>query len=169
MASNAPVETSEARPTARWPMWLVTLGGAGLLRPAPGTWGSAAMTLSLVALRALDGGQHFQQELGIGVLLLGIINVWFGKFIVRYFGREDPGQCVIDEGAGICLTMLGLPMQHPAIAFIAAFAAFRLFDIIKLPPARQLENLPLGWGILLDDLAAAVYANLLCQVLLRLL
>jgi len=49
-----------------------------------------------------------------------------------------------------------------------AFAAFRVFDIIKPPPVRELEKLPAGWGILMDDLAAAVYANLLCQIFLRL-
>jgi phosphatidylglycerophosphatase A len=48
-----------------------------------------------------------------------------------------------------------------------AFLAFRAFDVTKPAPARQLEALPGGWGILFDDLAAAVYANLLCQVLLR--
>ena len=53
------------------------------------------------------------------------------------------------------------------INLAAAFLAFRIFDITKPPPARQLERLPAGWGILLDDLAAAVYANLVCQVLLR--
>ena len=52
-------------------------------------------------------------------------------------------------------------------AIVAGFAAFRLFDITKPPTARQLEKLPAGWGILADDLAAAVYANLLCQVFLR--
>jgi phosphatidylglycerophosphatase A len=53
------------------------------------------------------------------------------------------------------------------INLAAAFVAFRIFDITKPPPARQLEALPAGWGILLDDLAAAVYANLACQILLR--
>jgi len=50
---------------------------------------------------------------------------------------------------------------------LAGFLAFRIFDITKPPPARQLERLPAGWGILLDDLAAAVYANLLCQIIFR--
>jgi phosphatidylglycerophosphatase A len=53
------------------------------------------------------------------------------------------------------------------LTLAVAFAAFRLFDVTKPPPARQLEKLPGGWGILLDDLAAAVYANILCQIALR--
>jgi phosphatidylglycerophosphatase A len=50
---------------------------------------------------------------------------------------------------------------------LAIFVSFRLFDIAKLAPAKQLEKLPYGWGILLDDLAAAVYANIVCQMVLR--
>ena len=84
-------------------------------------------------------------------------------------GRKDPGPVVLDEAAGICLTLLFQPFKHGAWVFVAGFLAFRLFDITKPPPARQLEKLPAGWGILLDDLAAAVYANLLCQLLLRII
>ncbi len=84
---------------------------------------------------------------------------------------EDPSRFVLDEAAGICLTILFLPAHAGwmpnGITLLAAFVAFRVFDITKIPPARQLENLPGGWGILLDDLAAAVYANIVCQVLLR--
>jgi phosphatidylglycerophosphatase A len=62
-----------------------------------------------------------------------------------------------------------LPTSHGLpLTLLLAFAAFRLFDVTKPPPARQLEHLPAGWGILMDDLAAAVYANLLCQIILRL-
>ena len=76
----------------------------------------------------------------------------------------------LDEAAGICLTLLLLPPRDGWGLFFTlavAFAAFRLFDVTKPPPARALEKLPAGWGILCDDLAAAVYANLLCQILLR--
>jgi phosphatidylglycerophosphatase A len=65
------------------------------------------------------------------------------------------------------LTLLLVPMRRCAWVVLAGFIAFRVFDVTKPPPARQLEKLPEGWGILLDDLAAAVYANLACQVLFR--
>ena len=168
MAVGPQIENSRPARPPRWPLWLVTLGGAGLLKPAPGTWGSLAATLFLCGVYDISGQTAWPIELVVGILLLGTINVLLGKWIADYFGREDPGPCVIDEGAGICLTLLGLPMVHPWITFAAAFAAFRLFDVLKPPPARQLEHLPLGWGILTDDLAAAVYANLLCQIILRL-
>ena len=169
MPSDDPVENSKTFTKARWPLWVVTLGGAGLLRPAPGTWGSLAAILFLSALRHFSNEAVWPAELIGGIFLCGVLNVWFGTWIENYFGREDPGPCVIDEGAGVCLTLLGLPMGRPWATFIAAFVAFRIFDVLKPPPARQLEHLPRGWGILMDDLAAAVYANLLCQVVLRIL
>jgi phosphatidylglycerophosphatase A len=55
------------------------------------------------------------------------------------------------------------------IVVLVAFAAFRVFDILKPPPCRQLEKYPFGWGVLLDDLMAGVYANMVAQILLRFL
>jgi len=75
-----------------------------------------------------------------------------------------PGDCILIPagtvhaiGAGVVLAEIQQMSD----------ATFRVFDIFKLPPARQLERLPYGWGILLDDLAAAVYANVVCQLLVR--
>jgi phosphatidylglycerophosphatase A len=167
MDVDPPIENSPLAKPPKWPIWIVTLGGAGLLKPAPGTWGSLAAILCLFGLHAISSDQAWPVELVIGILVLGTANVRLGKWIVAYFGRSDPGSCVVDEGAGICLTLLGLPMGRPWATFAAAFIAFRVFDILKPPPATQLEHLPLGWGILMDDLAAAVYANLLCQIVLR--
>jgi phosphatidylglycerophosphatase A len=105
-----------------------------------------------------------------GILIYGALCVALGQWATEYYGRKDPGACVLDEGAGICLTALLVPL-YPGVregwALFAVFVAFRFFDILKLPPAKQLERLPYGWGILLDDLAAAVYANIVCQVVLR--
>ena len=97
--------------------------------------------------------------------------VAFGRFTEEAFGRKDPPQCTLDEWAGQGVALLLLPrgthlVQWGIIAAVA-FGAFRIFDIIKPPPARSLERLPHGWGILADDLVAGVYANILAQVLLR--
>jgi phosphatidylglycerophosphatase A len=107
--------------------------------------------------------------LAAGILVYGALCVAFGQWATEYYGRKDPGACVLDEGAGICLTALFLPLNPGSEywALGAVFVAFRVFDILKPPPAKQLERLPYGWGILLDDLAAAVYANLVCQFLMR--
>jgi len=74
----------------------------------------------------------------------------------RESGRHDPGFVVIDEVAGQWIALLFSPpgWRHALIAL----ALFRVFDIVKPPPARQLERLPAGWGIVFDDVAAGLYA-----------
>lgn len=87
----------------------------------------------------------------------------------RALGRDDPGPVVIDEAAGFLFTVAFLP--HGLWMTLAAFVLFRILDIIKPPPARQLEALHGGWGIVLDDVAAGIMGNLLlhgaCALLLR--
>lgn len=165
--------------TLHLPRFLVTFGGSGLLPGMPGTYGSAAASLLLWLIYV--GFWRFgilpahpvawPITLLAGTLLISILSVALAPWAIAYFGREDPGPFVLDEAAAICLTMLFLPLRpgwHEIIPIAAGFCAFRIFDIWKPPPVRQLEALPRGWGILLDDLAAAVYANLLCQAVLRL-
>lgn len=154
--------------------WIVTFGGAGLSPIMPGTAGSLLATLLLfvlyLAVRPINLWT-WNSLLILGVLVFSALCVKLGPFAVEYFKRKDPGPMVLDEVAGICLTLLFQPIstgRSVLATFAAAFVAFRIFDILKPPPARQLERLPAGWGILLDDLAAAVYANILCQVMLRL-
>ena len=150
---------------------IVTFFGAGLSPVAPGTAGSLATAAVLYAVAAFDPSNIAWQAVLLGGLATSsVLNVILGPWAVAHFGREDPQPVVIDEVAGICLTAVLLPAvgPHRLWTIVAAFAAFRLFDVTKPPPARQLERLPAGWGILCDDLAAAVYANLLCQIVLRL-
>ena len=166
---------SEVRGT--WRRWIVTLGGSGMSPVAPGTFGSLTATVVLAAI--FFGAQEWNWPLSraawngvliAGILLYGGLCVALGRWATEYYGRKDPGACVLDEGAGICLTALFVPIYsgwRELWALLAVFVSFRIFDIVKLAPARQLEKLPYGWGILLDDLAAAVYANIVCQVVLR--
>ena len=97
--------------------------------------------------------------------------VLLGRFTQRAFGQSDPKQCSLDEWAGqalaLCLLPFGTTWHEWLIAVGAAFVAFRIFDILKPPPCRRAEKLPHGWGIVADDLMAGVYANILCQLLLR--
>ena len=154
--------------------WIVTFFGSGLSPIAPGTAGSLATAL-LLAVIYLGAGQpsyfYWQMVLLLGCLAASVLSVALGPWAIGYFKKSDPQPFVLDEVAGICLTNLFLPMYggwRQVWVIGIAFLAFRLFDVTKPPPARQLENLPAGWGLLLDDLAAAVYANMLCQLLLRL-
>lgn len=146
--------------------------GAGLLPGAPGTWGSLATCILLYPLLAAAGENPtaWATILLTGLVLFSVLCVAIGKFATEDFSDFDPGPFVLDEAAGICLTLLLLPPREGwglVLTLAIGFLAFRVFDITKPPPARALEKLPAGWGILLDDLAAAVYANLLCQLLLR--
>jgi len=149
--------------------WIVTIGGCGLAPLAPGTFGTAGAMLILAAVYVIlrpDPAEWNAILIG-STLLFSVLCVMLGPWGIRYFGKADPGSFVLDEGAGISLTLLALPMPGHAATWILAFLAFRLFDASKPPPVRQLEKLPAGWGILADDLGAAVLANLLCQLLLR--
>ena len=148
--------------------WIVTMGGVGYL-PASGTF--ASLLTCLLLWPALAWGGFWEQNIvAIGIDFFYALNIAAGLSAMRKLATKMGGKLVLDEGAGICLSILFLPTRTgwgTGINLAAAFLAFRIFDITKPPPARQLESLPEGWGILLDDLAAAVYANLVCQVVLR--
>ena len=96
-----------------------------------------------------------------------------GKVGLRIYQQVDPGQVVLDEFAGFWVTcaFVGVPQRFahgawPTWCFTAGlYILFRLTDTLKIPPARQLEKLPWGWGILLDDIAAGVQANIVAQVI----
>jgi phosphatidylglycerophosphatase A len=85
--------------------------------------------------------------------------------LAQRLGRKDPGAAVVDEIVGMWLSLLFLPFT-PATA-IAGFVLFRVLDVFKPWPARQLESLPGGWGIMTDDVMAGIYANLLLRAGLR--
>jgi phosphatidylglycerophosphatase A len=167
------------------PGLLVTVFGLGHMRPASGTWGSTpppAIALGLVwwlgrdGLNATDGWIISGTMVALGVAFSIFCVVW-GPWSERRFGRKDPGQVVADEVAGQAIALLALPWRamtdrdaviwNLAVA-ATAFFAFRLFDIIKPPPANRLQALPAGWGILVDDLFAGVYALAATQVIVRL-
>jgi len=157
---------------------LITTFGLGFMRPASGTWGSMP-SVALAGLMMLTGvlpvgptAWLYHGVLAAVLVLFSWVCVRFGPSAEAEFGKKDPGQVVADETAGQCLPLMLLPIATPdplriAVACAAAFLAFRVFDILKLPPARGLQRLSGGWGILIDDLIAGVQAVLVVQVLLR--
>ena len=141
---------------------LWTCLGLGMVPFAPGTFG----TLGGVAL-----GLLLPESLWLlgAVAVLLVVGLPLARLAERVTGRADPGSFVLDEVAGYLVALLWLPEGHDRwLVLSLAFLAFRLFDIAKPPPVRRLERLPGGWGVMVDDLAAGVYANLLLQVFLRL-
>jgi phosphatidylglycerophosphatase A len=152
---------------------IVTGLGTGYLPVAPGTWGSAAVAGVFVLLARIGAGEGgVWAAMAVIAALASVGCIALGRFAEQAFGRKDPSQCSLDEWAGQALTYLLLPAPADwkglALTAGAGFLAFRLFDIVKPPPAGGIQKLPAGWGILLDDLVAAVYANVACQLLLRL-
>lgn len=139
---------------ARLLRWVLgTWFGSGLAPVAPGTVGTLA-TLPLVLLLARAGSPAVYAAVTLLVILLG---VWSSGGLARELGRKDPGEAVIDESAGYLVTMAFLPASPGLLG--AGFLLFRLLDITKPFPARRLERLPGGWGIMADDLMVALYAH----------
>jgi phosphatidylglycerophosphatase A len=140
----------------RLAVWFATAGPAGYSPIAPGTAGSVVgVLIYLAAWRA-----SLNQQLLV-LLVITATGIWAADVAARHFGKGDPSHVVIDEVAGQLLTFAGLSLGGPGI--LVGFLLFRLLDIIKPWPARQLESLHGGLGIMADDLMAAVYANLLLR------
>jgi phosphatidylglycerophosphatase A len=99
------------------------------------------------------------------VVLVFFLGVWGATLVARHEGREDPGLAVVDEIVGMWISLLWLPWSLKTV--VAAFFLFRLMDVVKPFPARRLEDLPRGWGIMADDVMAGIYANVVLQVMLR--
>lgn len=153
-----------------WAWAIATFFGAGLLKPGPGTWGSVAAVLLWAACAWIlhPAPQALLLILLVGIALAVGLGIPAASIAARESGRHDPGFVVINEVAGQWIALLWSPAdwRHALIVL----ALFRIFDIIKPPPARQLERLPGGWGIVFDDLAAGLYAlggSSLIRMLLR--
>ena len=132
---------------------IATTFGAGYAPIAPGTAGSAVGLLLWLALPNVLWLQI------TAIVVATVAGCWAGTVAEEHFGREDPGQVVIDEVAGMMLTVLLNPLTGP-VWILVAFLLFRAADIVKPYPANRLEALPGGIGIMADDLMAGVYANL---------
>lgn len=153
----------------------ITMCGLGFMPIAPGTWGSAgavALWIGAWLIVNATGGQFLWLTLAtaVGVFFAMIGSVTWGDWAIEEFGRKDPKPFVLDEGAGQWVSLMLLPVatwQQMLVVAAVQFFAFRAADIFKPPPARQFERLPGGWGVLMDDVMAGVYANLFGQVAVR--
>jgi phosphatidylglycerophosphatase A len=143
--------------STRFAVLLSTWFGCGLALKAPGTVGSLSAALIGVVLHEYAGFLWWHYLVLAAVMLWPA--VWSADVTARSMGRKDPQIVVIDEVLGQWVSFAGAHELTPAI-YVAAFALFRVFDIWKPWPVRQLETLRGGWGINADDLMAGVYAAL---------
>ena len=144
-------------------LFVATCGYVGYVPVAPGTFGSA-VGLALFAFIRWSGSIAF--ELGVIAVLLGL-GVWSGNLAEKHFGRVDPAPVVLDEVAGMFITLALIPVNLPGA--LVGFLIFRIFDVIKPWPANRLESLPGGLGMMADDAMAALYGNAAMRILIAVL
>jgi len=148
-----------------WAWAVATFFGAGLLRPGPGTYGSAAALLLWVGAAHLWHGTPLAVGTALAALATALVGIPAATIVARESGHKDPGYVVIDEVAGQWIALIGTRPDWPHAVLALLF--FRLFDIWKPWPIRRLEALPDGTGIMLDDVAAGVLALALGLALAR--
>lgn len=143
---------AHAASIASW--FIATWFGCGLIPIAPGTAASAAAVLIAFALHARLGWPPYWFAILAAALL--IPGIWAAGAVARRTGQEDPSLVVVDEVIGQWITIAGAAALNSK-SWIAAFVLFRVFDVWKPPPVRQLEHLPGGTGIVADDVMAGIY------------
>ena len=139
---------------------LASVFGAGYAPVASGTVGSfvTVVAIWLLPLTPL--------RIAVALVVVILVGIWAGSRVERVLGKKDPGVIVIDEVAGMLLSVILLPRTIPVL--VTAFLLFRLFDIWKPFPARESQVLTGGLGVMVDDLIAGLYALVVIAALRRL-
>ena len=139
-------------------LFVATGAFVGKVPFAPGTFASlpgliVCYFLSLTSVSAA----------ALVAIALILVAVWVSEHAEKLMGEKDPGSVVIDEVAGMVITMMGIPFG--VVTAISGFVLFRLLDIVKPPPVRFFQDdLPGGAGIVMDDVAAGIIANILLRL-----
>ena len=141
----------------RLAVFVCSFGYIGFFPFAPGTIGSAAGVVLYLAARHL--GVPYVDLAAIVVLALA--GVVLTRACEEHLQCVDPGPIVIDEVMGMLITLFMVPVGW--LGIVLGFLLFRALDVAKPFPARQLERLHGGFGVMADDAMAAVYANLLLR------
>ena len=140
----------------------VTALFAGYIPAAPGTFGTLVAFAACCALLPLPSSTAIALVIALFAVIL-YPAIRFSTEAERHFGTKDPEQVVIDEVLGYLLTIMFHPVSLPLLA--AAFVLFRFFDILKPFPVNRVQKLKGGVGVVVDDLVAGVFANLVLTVL----
>jgi phosphatidylglycerophosphatase A len=143
-------------------VFIATCGYIGFAPVAPGTFGSAA---GLAVFYAVRSSGSLAVELAT-IMVLFVLGIWSGTEAEHHFGGVDPAPVVLDEVVGMLITLAFIPVN--VFGAILGFLVFRALDVVKPWPSADMERLPGGLGVMADDGMAAIYANLIMQVLVRL-
>jgi len=141
--------------------WVAVGFGAGHFPIISGTTGTIPFWLLLYLWARWETPSVL--AMGVLSLMLTVIGFWAASKAEEVLGEHDPKKVVIDEWAGMAIALIGVPPDLKS--YVWAFLFFRIFDVVKPPPARQLEQLPGGYGIVLDDVFAGFYALITFHVL----
>jgi len=142
---------------------IATVGGVGRAPLAPGT------VASLVTVVFLGFVPFSRTGLVVFFVVVVVVGTWAAHLAERVIGGKDPGAIVIDEVAGMTLSVIAFPLPLTTEVLAAGLALFRLFDVIKPPPARESQRIKGGVGVMIDDLIAGLYALAIIAVSRRLL
>ena len=163
--TKAPASAGDPSLAPLWATLVATLFGVGRLRPGPGTWGSAVTVVTWAVLAHFTSAASQPAIAAVLAIIAVLIGIPAATRVSRASGLKDPQFVVVDEVAGQLITFVGVAVSWKTL--LAGFILFRVFDILKPPPVRQLEMLPEGTGIVLDDVGAGLYALALMHVALH--
>lgn len=144
-------------------LFIATCAYVGYAPVAPGTFGSA---IGLAVFYVVRHQRSTTVEVA-AIVALAAVGLWSATEAEHHFGGIDPGPVVIDEVIGMLITLAFIPVNMAGA--IVAFLIFRFLDVVKPWPARRLEQLPGGFGVVLDDMMAGVYGNVMMWGLVSLL
>jgi phosphatidylglycerophosphatase A len=148
---------------------LGTSFGLAYLPIAPGTWGSLPGVAIFILISVISPVSNHSFWIAAALIIVCVLCLSLSPWAERYWGVKDPRRFVLDEVAGFLVTVLLFRTPDPFLTAVWAFFFSRIMDILKLQPARYMERLPSGWGILLDDVVASLYAAALLHILARIL
>lgn len=149
-----------------WAKLVATFFGAGLMHPAPGSWGSAATVVAWCVITRWTAVWAQPATAAMLALLVVAVGIPAATHMSRASGLKDPQFVVIDEVAGQLIAFIAVPVSWKSL--LLGFILFRGFDIVKPWPIRWLERFPEGIGIVVDDVGAGLYALAVMQLVLHL-
>ncbi len=141
--------------------------GVGYLPLMPGTYGSLVAVGIFLGFTQLVKGNALVALVLVSIVAVTFAGIWAASRTEELSGRKDPGKVVVDEVAGQLISLFPLTLfgHWSIVAVIISFILFRFFDIVKPYPARRLEALKGGYGVMCDDLIAGVYAAVITSVI----
>lgn len=170
MKSRRPIPITD-KPFPLLPKMLATSFGAGFLPIAPGTWGAIVGILLWLPLYIWCPGIRALIITIAGVVFFSVAGTWASTLSEKYWGKDPVAACV-DETVGQLISLLPLcggPHEAPWWMILVSLALFRFFDIFKPLGIRKMESFPGGFGMMADDILAAIYAAVIVEIILFLI